>query len=299
MRSGKRKHKENSEYGIFVGNLPFAWLEDDVRNVFRSYGTVVDVQVPRNREQRQLNRGFAFVYFSSKEEALAATTISGSRLDGRNIKVELVDDDVDNRNDHCKETELVYEEIAKSSKPTAASSQAYEWGGKPIAPPNENVGPKETPNFAPSGALYKEQRVTRCGKELKFVEPLDAKRPDKRWRLYVFKNGKLLQGEDGVFYVDQKSCYLFGRDRDVVDIPIDHPSASKQHAVLQFRQVIPKNGDKLVTKPYIIDLESTNGTLLNNERIEALRYYELLPKDVLRFGHSSREFVILTTDYRE
>jgi len=69
---------------------------------------------------------------------------------------------------------------------------------------NENVGPKETPNFAPSGALYKEQRVTRCGKELKFVEPLDAKRPDKRWRLYVFKNGKLLQGEDGVFYVDQK-----------------------------------------------------------------------------------------------
>jgi len=85
------------------------------------------------------NRGFAFVYFSSKEEALAATTISGSRLDGRNIKVELVDDDVDNRNDHCKETELVYEEIAKSSKPTAASSQAYEWGGKPIAPPVSQV----------------------------------------------------------------------------------------------------------------------------------------------------------------
>lgn len=48
-----------------------------------------------------------------------------------------------------------------------------------------------------------------------------------------------------------------------------------------------------------MDLESTNGTFLNNERIEALRYYELLPKDVLRFGHSSREFVILTTDYRE
>lgn len=85
------------------------------------------------------NRGFAFVYFSSKEEALAATTISGSRLDGRNIKVELVDDDVDNRNDHCKETELVYEEIAKSSKPTAAASQAYEWGGKPIAPPVSQV----------------------------------------------------------------------------------------------------------------------------------------------------------------
>lgn len=33
-----------------------------------------------------------------------------------------------------------------------------------------------------------------------------------------------------------------------MDIPIDHPSASKQHAVLQFRQVIPKNGDKVSSK---------------------------------------------------
>lgn len=31
------------------------------------------------------------------------------------------------------------------------------------------------------------------------------------------------------------SCYLFGRERRVADIPTDHPSCSKQHAVLQFR----------------------------------------------------------------
>lgn len=154
--------------------------------------------------------------------------------------------------------------------------------------------PKEGPNFQPSGALYKEQKMTRYGKELKFVEPLDARKPDKHWRLYVFKNGKLLEGKESVFYIYQKSSYLFGRDRDIVDIPIDHPSASKQHAVLQFRQVLPKNSDKLVIKPYIMDLESTNGTFLNNEPIESLRYYELLEKDLLRFGHSSREFILLT-----
>lgn len=33
------------------------------------------------------------------------------------------------------------------------------------------------------------------------------------------------------------SCYIFGRDRAVADIPTDHPSCSKQHAVLQFRAV--------------------------------------------------------------
>lgn len=31
------------------------------------------------------------------------------------------------------------------------------------------------------------------------------------------------------------SSYLFGRERRVVDVPTDHPSCSKQHAVLQFR----------------------------------------------------------------
>lgn len=36
-------------------------------------------------------------------------------------------------------------------------------------------------------------------------------------------------------YVHRQSCYLFGRERRVADIPTDHPSCSKQHAVLQYR----------------------------------------------------------------
>lgn len=46
-------------------------------------------------------------------------------------------------------------------------------------------------------------------------------------------------------------------------------------------------------KPYIIDLESINGTHLNGDKIEVARYYELLHQDVLRFGLSSREYVIM------
>ncbi len=41
-------------------------------------------------------------------------------------------------------------------------------------------------------------------------------------------------------------------------------------------------------KPYIMDLESTNGTFLNDEKVEPSRYYELLHKDVLKFGFSDR-----------
>ena len=46
-------------------------------------------------------------------------------------------------------------------------------------------------------------------------------------------------------------------------------------------------------RPYLMDLGATNGTYLNGERIEAQRYYELLEKDMLKFGNSSREYVLL------
>lgn len=46
-------------------------------------------------------------------------------------------------------------------------------------------------------------------------------------------------------------------------------------------------------RPYLLDLGSVNGTFLNGERLEATRYYELMEKDVIKFGLSSREFVLL------
>jgi len=53
--------------------------------------------------------------------------------------------------------------------------------------------------------------------------------------------------------VYHQSGYLLGRDRLVADIPIDHPSCSKQHAVLQYRQVqgTDKNGDPAMVVKYV------------------------------------------------
>jgi smad nuclear-interacting protein 1 len=42
-----------------------------------------------------------------------------------------------------------------------------------------------------------------------------------------------------------------------------------------------------------MDLESTNGTLLNGEKIEPARYYELIKDDVINFGFSKRDYVIM------
>ncbi|KAL1567037.1 FHA domain-containing protein DDL-like [Salvia divinorum] len=151
---------------------------------------------------------------------------------------------------------------------------------------------KHKPSFELSGKLAAETNRVR-GVTLLFNEPPDARKPEIRWRLYVFKGGEVLNDP---LYVHRQSCYLFGRERRVADIPTDHPSCSKQHSVLQYRQVEEENPDGGVTKrvrPYLMDLGSTNGTFVNDERLEPQRYYELFEKDTIKFGNSSREYVLL------
>lgn len=150
---------------------------------------------------------------------------------------------------------------------------------------------KEEPNFGLSGKLT-EYTNTYNGVVIKYNEPAEARKPNTRWRLYPFK------GEEGLemLQIHRQSAYLLGRDRQIADIPIDHPSCSKQHAVLQFRLVEhtrPDGSRGRRVKPYIIDLETTNGTFINNNKVEARRYVELREKDVLKFGFSSRDYVIL------
>lgn len=52
-------------------------------------------------------------------------------------------------------------------------------------------------------------------------------------------------------------------------------------------------------RPYLIDLESANGTFINNKKIEPKKYVELLERDVIKFGFSSREYVLLHENSKE
>ena len=91
--------------------------------------------------------------------------------------------------------------------------------------------------------------------------------------------------------LNDQPVWLIGRDRLVADIPVDHPSCSKQHAVIQFRNVVKKNefGDKEGgVRPYVVDLESANGTFLNKVKLEDRRFVEMREGDMLVFGESTR-----------
>jgi smad nuclear-interacting protein 1 len=150
---------------------------------------------------------------------------------------------------------------------------------------------KEEPCFEPSGILAEETNKVN-GVVLKFTEPLDADQPDKKWRLYWFKGDE----EFPALYIHRQSWFLIGKDMRVWDIHLEHESISGQHAVIQFRQYkfMDEEGNFITeVRPYIIDLESTNGTKLNDQAIEGARYYELRSKDILNFGYSTRDYILM------
>lgn len=163
---------------------------------------------------------------------------------------------------------------------------------------DDSVKEKQKPNIAPTGILAAASNTTATGDGsaivLKYHEPPEARKPPARdqWKLFVFKGAEIVETID----LGTRSCWLIGREIAVVDMPAEHPSISKQHAVIQFRYIERRNeyGEKSgKVKLYIIDLDSANGTKLNKEDIPSSRYLELREKDMLQFGHSTREYVLM------
>lgn len=183
------------------------------------------------------------------------------------------------------------DEVRTHRRSASAPREGERQWGKKETKKDEDNKPKAKPNFGLSGKLAEDTNVFN-GVVIKYNEPPEARKAKRRWRLYPFKGDQSLP----IIPLHRQSAYLLGRSRLIADIPIDHPSCSKQHAVLQFRLVDYKRDDGTTgrrVRPYIIDLESANGTFVNNKQITPRCYVELLERDVIKFGFSSREYVLL------
>jgi pSer/pThr/pTyr-binding forkhead associated (FHA) protein len=97
--------------------------------------------------------------------------------------------------------------------------------------------------------------------------------------LEIIKNGVVV---DEIPLKDRE-YWLLGRQPDVVDIQLDHESISRKHAVLNFR-----NDGKLMMK----DFGSAQGSWINKQICEKDKFYQLNVGDVLKFGCSSRIYVV-------
>jgi RNA recognition motif-containing protein len=75
------------ETKLYVGNLSYDTTEDGLRTAFAKAGTVVAVDMIKDRDTGRM-KGFAFVTMNSNEEAQEAIKILNEKvLDDRTIKV--------------------------------------------------------------------------------------------------------------------------------------------------------------------------------------------------------------------
>ena len=83
--------------------------------------------------------------------------------------------------------------------------EEHEWGKAsgqgPTKPPENNA----KPNFGLSGKLTEDTNMFN-GVVIKYSEPVEARMPKRRWRLYPFK------GDEGLptLYIHRQSAYLIG-----------------------------------------------------------------------------------------
>ena len=74
---------------IFVGGLPYAVTENELRDLFVTHGTVESANVVTDKFTGQ-SRGFGFVEMASEDEANSAIeALDGSELGGRKLTVNM------------------------------------------------------------------------------------------------------------------------------------------------------------------------------------------------------------------
>lgn len=71
---------------IYVGNLPWAATEDEVRAAFQNYGEVISVKLIEDRETGR-PRGFGFVEMEDQGAIEAIQNLDGTDFGGRTLKV--------------------------------------------------------------------------------------------------------------------------------------------------------------------------------------------------------------------
>jgi len=87
----------------------------------------------------------------------------------------------------------------------------------------------------------------------------------------------------GRFSLEDHEYYIFGTNKEVCDVTLDHPSSSRTHLAV----VHHKEGGV-----YVVDLGSTHGTFLSGTRLPSAQPVEWPDGEKLRTGMSSRYYML-------
>ncbi|KAG1649976.1 Nuclear inhibitor of protein phosphatase 1 [Nymphon striatum] len=110
--------------------------------------------------------------------------------------------------------------------------------------------------------------------------PSWAGKPAPGLHLDVLKGDKLIQK----LMIDEKKCYLFGRNPQLNDFCIDHASCSRVHAAVVFH--------KHLGRAFLVDLGSTHGTYIGSIKLESQKPTQLPTDSTFHFGASTRMYIL-------
>ena len=71
---------------IYVGNLPWSTTEEELKEMFSTYGTVHSAAVITDRETGR-SRGFGFVELDAPDAEKAIADLDGKDMGGRSLRV--------------------------------------------------------------------------------------------------------------------------------------------------------------------------------------------------------------------
>lgn len=118
--------------------------------------------------------------------------------------------------------------------------------------------------------------------------PWGGKAPDIPYALEILKNGTIVDK----IPLTHTSYFVVGR-LPVCDVSLEHPSISRYHAVIQYRGQAGEGESGGEERGfYVHDLGSTHGTVVNKNNIPPKTYIRLRVGHVLKFGGSTRLFIL-------
>lgn len=203
-------------------------------------------------------------------------------------------------NDDFKKPALPVPPAVRGQVPASNASNPEEVKERPTALQDPDSGEPDAPPPRPEGAETRSPREAQPrpptaapapggpARAPPYREPPWAGPAPAPYSLETLKGGTIL----GTRSLKGTSYCLFGR-LSSCDVCLEHPSVSRYHAVLQHGASGP-GGESDGPGPgfYLYDLGSTHGTFLNKTRIPPRTYCRVHVGHVLRFGGSTRLFLL-------
>ncbi|KAL4624266.1 kanadaptin-like [Arapaima gigas] len=219
-----------------------------------------------------------------KMEVSGETDTEESEQDKRVVEAKVATESVPGESDPFKKPTFVLpSSLSKKAAPAEAVVSTARAGEEPRSGNEEKaVAAQKRENGArPKAQLPAKPPPSACP-PLPYEEPPWAGAPPTPYSFEVLKNGAIVD----TVPLGGRSFSVVGR-LPVCDVALEHPSVSRYHAVVQYR-ARPLEHAGL----YAFDLGSTHGTFINKSRIPPKTYVRVHVGHVLRFGGSTRLFVL-------